>query len=67
MKTYILCDPNSVEPQKAQFLQTPAPRWRTLLRRALHSGPGSSTWIVHNDSIAVSLILLHHLLDALSV
>jgi hypothetical protein len=50
MKTYILRDPNSVEPQKAQFVQ-----W---VQSAAASGAIGALFVgldVHNDSIAVSL------------
>jgi len=53
MKTYILRDPNSVQPQKAQFLQTPEPT-----QPSVATGRGPALYLgldVHTDSIAVSL------------
>jgi hypothetical protein len=50
MKTYILRDPNSVEPQKAQFVQCVQPAAASAAVGALFIGLD-----VHNDSIAVSL------------
>lgn len=63
MKTYILRDPNSVEPQKAQFLDTPQPphTHNTPTSLADVSSQGSQPKAlfigldVHTDSIAVSL------------
>jgi transposase len=65
MKTYILRDPNSVEPQKAQFLESiepqnlPHPQTPTSLADVSSRGSSPSALFigldVHNDSIAVSL------------
>ena len=52
MKTYILRDPKTVEPQKIQFAPPPSPAAPPL------APPGRVRFIgldVHNDSIAVSL------------
>src|SRR5262245_18150851 len=50
MKTYILRDPNAVEPQKAQFVPAADPPASVIPVRVLFLGLD-----VHNDSIAVSL------------
>jgi transposase len=63
MKTYILRDPNSVQPQKAQFLATPEPPTAALVERICAAGPGPvsrgpTLYVgldVHTKSIAVSL------------
>jgi hypothetical protein len=58
MKTYILRDPNSVEPQKAQFADPPDPQTDALVENILTAGKGPALHVgldVHNDSIAVSL------------
>ena len=54
MKTYILRDPNSVEPQKAQFLEAPDRQ----VERLVTAGRSPALYVgldVHTDSIAVSL------------
>src|ERR1041385_7970198 len=66
MKTYILRDPNSVEPQKAQFIESidgsqnlPHPQTPTSLDYVSSRGSSPSALFigldVHNDSIAASL------------
>src|SRR6185295_16162939 len=65
MKTYILRDPNSVEPQKAQFIESIEPQTPTSLadvssRGSSPNDPSSGRALftgldVHNDSIAVTL------------
>ena len=65
MKTCILRDPNSVEPQKAQFLESiepqnlPHPQPPTSLDYVSSRGSSPNALCigldVHNDSIAVSL------------
>src|SRR5262245_10573363 len=62
MKTYIVRDPNSVEPQKAEFLDTPEPSpTPTLTSLADIPSQGSQPRAlfvgldVHTGSIAVSL------------
>src|SRR4029453_8096412 len=55
MKTYILREPDSVEPQKAQCVQTPP---TSLANTAWQNSPLRALFIgvdVDNDSIAVSL------------
>ena len=58
MKTYILRDPNTVEPQKPRCRQAPDPETETLVERILRADRGPALYVgldVHNDSIAVSL------------
>ena len=58
MKTYILRDPNPVEPQKPRCLEPPDPATAVLAERILCAGKGPALFLgldVHNDSIAVSL------------
>jgi transposase len=65
MKTYILRDPNSVEPQRAQFIESiepqnlPRPETPTSLADVSSRGSSPNSLFigldVHNDSIAVSL------------
>jgi transposase len=57
MKTYILRPHNTVEPQKAQFVQSPDPQTAPIENPlAAGSSPTLSIGLdVHNDSIAVSL------------
>src|SRR5262245_6688840 len=54
MKSYILRDPNSVQPQKAQFLEAPDRQ----VERLVTAGRSPALYVgldVHTDSIAVSL------------
>ena len=58
MKTYLLRDPKTVEPQKPRFLEPPAPGTSALAERILRADKGPALFLgldVHNDSIAVSL------------
>ena len=63
MKTYILRDPQSVQPQKAQFVETPEPQTEARVERICAAGPvpisrGPALYVgldVHTESIAVSL------------
>jgi transposase len=59
MKTYILRDPQSVQPQKAQFLEPPDPQTEAVVERSVRAGErGPALYIgldVHTASIAVSL------------
>jgi len=58
MKTYILRDPNAVEPQKLRPLHTPDPQTEALADHLLTTVRGPGLFIgldVHNDTIAVSL------------
>ena len=58
MKTYILRDPNPVEPQVPRAAAAPDPALAALTERILAAGQSPALFIgldVHNDSIAVSL------------
>ncbi len=59
MKTYILRDPQAVQPQKAQCLEPPDPPTETLVERVVRDGERAPALYigldVHTDSIAVSL------------
>ena len=58
MKTYILRDPKSVQPQKPQFLDTPEPQTEALVEQIVSAAKGPALYTgldVHTDSIAVSL------------
>jgi hypothetical protein len=58
MKSYILRDPNSVQPQKAQFLEAPDPQTNPQAERIVTVGRSPALYVgldVHTDSIAVSL------------
>jgi len=58
MKTYILREPNSVEPQVARLLATPDPQTAALVERIVATGRKPALYVgldVHTDSIAVSL------------
>jgi len=58
MKTYILRDPQSVQPQKARLVERPDPQNGALVERSGTAGGGPALYVgldVHTDSIAVSL------------
>jgi hypothetical protein len=59
MKTYILRDPKSVEPQVARFVAAPDPQTAARVERIVATGRGPALYYVgldvHTDSIAVSL------------
>ena len=58
MKTYILRDPKSVQPQKPQFLDTPEPQTEAWVEQIVSAAKGPALYTgldVHTDSIAVSL------------
>jgi hypothetical protein len=57
MKAYILRDPQSVQPQKAQFLEPPKPQTEAVVERIVRPGergPALSIGLdVHTDSTEV--------------
>jgi transposase len=58
MKTYILRDPNTVEPQKVRSLAPPDPQTDALVEHIITAAKGPALYVgldVHTDSIAVSL------------
>ena len=58
MKTYILRNPKTVEPQNPRFADAPDPQLAALTETILRAGSGPALFLgldVHNDSIAVSL------------
>lgn len=58
MKTYILRDPQSVQPQNAHGPEPPAPETAAPAKHRVRAGSGPALYIgldVHTDSIAVSL------------
>jgi hypothetical protein len=58
MKTYILRDPQTVEPQKPRFANAPDPQTAARTEKIMRAGSGPVLFLgldVHNDTIAVSL------------
>src|SRR5262245_53023831 len=58
MKSYILREPNTVEPQRARLAERPDPQTDALVQRIVSARNGPALYIgldVHSESIAVSL------------